>query len=57
VVVNGLIQKEQVGTDAASCQEPRQDAGDHMQEIWQIFDDQVRAIVPLFETEVKGPSC
>jgi len=57
VVVNGLIQKEQVGADAAEFVRNRvkmQD--DHMQEIWQIFDDQVRAIVPLFETEVKGPA-
>jgi len=25
-----------------------------MEEIWRIFDDRVRAIIPLFETEVKG---
>ena len=25
-----------------------------MQTIWREFDDSVRAIVPLFETEVKG---
>jgi hypothetical protein len=25
-----------------------------MAEIWKIFEDRVRAIVPLFETEVKG---
>jgi hypothetical protein len=25
-----------------------------MAEIWKIFGDKVRAIVPLFETEVKG---
>jgi arsenite/tail-anchored protein-transporting ATPase len=27
---------------------------EHMAEIWQIFGDRVRAILPLFETEVKG---
>jgi hypothetical protein len=27
---------------------------EHMEEIWQIFGDRVRAIIPLFETEVKG---
>jgi hypothetical protein len=27
---------------------------EHMGEIWSIFGDRVRAIVPLFETEVKG---
>jgi len=57
VVVNGLIQKEQVGADAAEFVRNRvKMQEDHMQEIWQIFDDQVRAIVPLFETEVKGPA-
>lgn len=55
VVVNGLIQKEQVGADAAEFVKNRvKMQEDHMQEIWQIFGDQVRAIIPLFETEVKG---
>lgn len=55
VVVNGVIQKEQVGKDAAefvlnrvSMQE------EHMGEIWNIFQDRVRAVIPLFETQVKG---
>ena len=55
VIVNGLIQKDQVGRDAAEFVLNRvkmQD--DHMEEIWKIFEDRVRAIVPLFETEVKG---
>ena len=55
VIVNGLIQKEQVGKDAAEFVRNRvlmQD--EHMAEIWNIFGDRVRAIVPLFETEVKG---
>jgi len=26
-----------------------------MEEIWNIFQDRVRAIIPLFETQVKGP--
>lgn len=25
-----------------------------MQTIWRVFDDSVRAVVPLFETEVRG---
>jgi hypothetical protein len=25
-----------------------------MEEIWNIFGDRVRAVIPLFETEVKG---
>jgi len=55
VVVNGIIQKDQVGENAAEFVRHRvkmQD--DHMQEIWDIFGDRVRATVPLFETEVKG---
>jgi hypothetical protein len=27
---------------------------EHMDTIWEKFDGQVRAIVPLFETEVRG---
>jgi anion-transporting ArsA/GET3 family ATPase len=27
---------------------------EHMATIWEKFDGQVRAIVPLFETEVRG---
>jgi len=55
VVVNGLIQKDQVGKDAAEFVLNRvlmQD--EHMGEIWNIFQDRVRAIIPLFETQVKG---
>jgi arsenite-transporting ATPase len=55
VVVNGVIQKDQVGKDAAEFVLNRvlmQD--EHMAEIWDIFKDRVRAIIPLFETQVKG---
>jgi arsenite-transporting ATPase len=55
VIVNGLIQKDQVGKDAAEFVLNRiQMQDEHMEEIWKIFGDRVRAIVPLFETEVKG---
>lgn len=27
---------------------------EHMKEIWDIFGDGVRSVVPLFETEVQG---
>jgi arsenite/tail-anchored protein-transporting ATPase len=55
VVVNGLIQKNQVGKDSAEFVRNRvQMQDEHMEEIWKIFGDRVRAIVPLFETEVKG---
>jgi arsenite-transporting ATPase len=55
VVVNGLIQKDQVGKDAAEFVLNRVRMQDeHMGEIWSIFQDRVRAIIPLFETQVKG---
>ena len=55
VVVNGLIPKEQVGGDVAEFVQNRVKMQDeHMEEIWKIFQERVRAIVPLFETEVKG---
>ena len=55
VVVNGVIQKSQLSEDSAEFVRNRvlmQD--EHMKEIWRLFDDRVRAVVPLFETEVKG---
>jgi arsenite-transporting ATPase len=54
VVVNLVIDKEAVGKDAPEFVLNRiamQD--DYMEEIWRSFPD-VRAIVPLFETEVRG---
>lgn len=55
VVVNGLIQKDQVGKDAAEFVLNRVKMQDeHMAEIWEIFQDRVRAVIPLFETEVQG---
>ena len=55
VVVNGIIQKAQVGEDAAEFVHNRVKMQDeHMEEIWNIFGDKVRATIPLFETEVRG---
>jgi arsenite/tail-anchored protein-transporting ATPase len=55
VVVNGLIPQEQLVQDSAEFVRHRvQMQQDHMQHIWEIFGDRVRAVVPLFETEVKG---
>ncbi len=54
VVVNLVIDKEAVGEDAPDFVLNRvamQD--DYMEEIWRSFPD-VRAIVPLFEQEVRG---
>ena len=55
VVVNGLIQKDQVGDDSPEFVRNRVAMQDeHMEEIWDIFGDRVRGVIPLFETEVKG---
>jgi arsenite-transporting ATPase len=55
VIVNGLIQKDQVGKDTVNFVLNRiQMQDEHMEEIWKIFGDRVRSIIPLFETEVKG---
>jgi len=54
VVVNLVIDKEAVGEDMPDFVLNRiamQD--DYMEEIWRSFPD-VRAVVPLFETEVRG---
>jgi arsenite/tail-anchored protein-transporting ATPase len=55
VIVNGLIQTNQISQDAADFVLNRVSMQkEHMEEVWQIFGERVRAIVPLFETEVKG---
>jgi arsenite-transporting ATPase len=55
VIVNGIIQKEQVGEDSPDFIKQRvQMQKEHMDEIWNIFNEQIRALIPLFETEVKG---
>jgi arsenite/tail-anchored protein-transporting ATPase len=55
VLVNGLIQKDLVKEDSAEFVRHRVAMQDeHMAEIWDIFGDKVRAVVPLFETEIRG---
>lgn len=55
VIVNGVIDKEQVGHETVDFVRNRVAMQDeHMAEIWNIFGDQVRAVLPLFETEIKG---
>ena len=55
VVVNGVIPKEQIVVDTAEFVRNRiKMQEEHMEEIWKIFGDKVRAVAPLFETEVKG---
>jgi len=55
VVVNMVIDKASVGQDAPEFVRNRVAMQDgYMEEIWNKFDGQVRAILPLFETEVRG---
>ncbi len=54
VVVNMLIDQETVGEDAPDFVRNRvKMQAEYMEEIWHIFPN-VRAIVPLFDTEVRG---
>jgi arsenite/tail-anchored protein-transporting ATPase len=55
VVVNGLIPQVEVTEDTAEFVRNRVEMQkEHMETIWKTFDDRVRAVVPLFGTEVKG---
>jgi arsenite/tail-anchored protein-transporting ATPase len=55
VIVNMLIDKQSLGADSAEFVRNRVAMqAEHMQTIWQKFDGNVRAIVPLYETEVRG---
>ena len=55
VVVNMLIDQALVGADAADFVKNRVAMQqEHMETVWQKFDGSVRAIVPLFESEIRG---
>ena len=55
VIVNMLIDKNSVKKDTPDFVKNRVAMQDeHMETIWKEFDGQVRAILPLFETEVRG---
>lgn len=55
VVVNMLIDEANVADDAPDFVKNRVAMqSDYMSEIWQTFNGEVRAIVPLFETEIRG---
>ena len=55
VLVNMVIDPASVGPDTAAFVRNRVAMQqEHMRTIWQEFDGSVRAIVPLFETEVRG---
>jgi len=55
VIVNMVIDKQSVRADAPDFVKNRVAMQDeHMETIWKEFDGQVRAILPLFETEIRG---
>lgn len=55
VVINMLIDEASVADDAPDFVKNRVAMQtDYMDEIWETFNGEVRAIVPLFETEVRG---
>jgi arsenite-transporting ATPase len=55
VVVNMLIDKQGIAGDAPDFVKNRVAMQDrYMDDIWRIFAGNVRALVPLFETEVRG---
>ena len=55
VVVNMLLDREAIGKDAPEFVLNRiQMQDEHMKTIWEKFSGSVRAIVPLFDQEVRG---
>ncbi len=55
VIVNMLIDQAAVGADAADFVKNRVAMQqEHMETVWQKFDGSVRAIVPLFDDEIRG---
>ena len=55
VIVNMLIDKSSVKKDSPDFVKNRVSMQDeHMETIWKEFDGQVRSILPLFETEIRG---
>ncbi len=55
IIVNMIMEKESLGKDAPEFVLNRlRMQEDYMEEIWDSFDGMVRALVPQFETEVRG---
>lgn len=56
VIVNMLIDKNSIKKDSPDFVKNRVAMqAEHMDTIWKEFDGQVRSILPLFETEIRGP--
>jgi arsenite-transporting ATPase len=55
VIVNMLIDKASVGPEAPDFVKNRVAMqAEHMETVWREFDGKVRALLPLYETEVRG---
>lgn len=54
IVVNGLLPEGDPDKTPEFVKNRRIMQAEHMQTIWKLFDGQVRALVPLFETEIQG---
>ena len=54
IVVNGLLPEGDPAATPEFVKNRRQMQAEHMQTIWKLFDGDVRALVPFFETEIRG---
>jgi len=54
IVVNGLIPETKSAHISEFILNRRAMQAEHLETIWKVFDGQVRALVPLFETEIHG---
>jgi arsenite-transporting ATPase len=54
IVVNGLLPEPVSEKVPEFILNRRAMQAEHMKTIWELFDGQVRALVPLFETEIQG---
>jgi arsenite-transporting ATPase len=56
IVVNGLLPEGDPEKTPEFVRNRRQMQAEHLETIWRLFDGQVRALVPMFETEIQGLS-
>jgi anion-transporting ArsA/GET3 family ATPase len=54
ILVNGLLPPSEAGTEPDFIANRRAMQAEHMETIWRLFDGQMRALVPLFDTEIQG---
>ena len=54
IVVNGLIPPPDSENVPEFILNRRAMQAEHLEHIWQLFNGDVRALIPLFETEIQG---